>query len=458
MVEQSMRDVGAARPIVIDEDGVVLAGNATIEAAAAAGIERVQVVDTDGETLVAVRRTGLTPEQKTKLALYDNRTAELAEWDTTVLQQIATEMPEATKAMWSDKELRALIAAASDEGHGDADAEPQIDRAAELQQQWRTATGQLWQLGEHRLLCGDSTKAEDVARLMGGEKINIAFTSPPYAEQRDYDAKSGFKPIAPDQYVEWFAPVAAHVAAHLAPDGSWFVNIKPSCDGLDTFLYVMDLVIAHVRTWGWHFATEFCWERNGVPKSVTQRFKNQFEPIYQFVRGRWKMRPDHVRHASENVPRAGGAGSGETSWRDVQGGRGAKSVSGSFGAAKKRRNGTSALMSDVQGRSKDAGEYIGPGMAYPGNRIPAMAATHDAVGHAAAFPVGLPSFFINAFTDAGDVVYDPFTGSGSTIIAAENTHRQARAMEISPDYCAMILQRYQDATQKTPVLLEPPPP
>lgn len=85
MIERALQEVGAARSIVVDEEGVVLAGNATIEAAAAAGIERVQVVDADGQTLVAVRRSGLTPEQKHHLALYDNRAAELATWDSDAL-------------------------------------------------------------------------------------------------------------------------------------------------------------------------------------------------------------------------------------------------------------------------------------------------------------------------------------------------------------------------------------
>jgi ParB family chromosome partitioning protein len=81
MIEDALHEIGAARSIVVDEDDVVLAGNATVEAAAAAGIERVVFVDADGETLVAVRRRNLTPEQKRRLALYDNRTAELATWD-----------------------------------------------------------------------------------------------------------------------------------------------------------------------------------------------------------------------------------------------------------------------------------------------------------------------------------------------------------------------------------------
>ena len=86
MIEDSLRDVGAARSIVIDENGRVLAGNGTIEAAAQAGISKVQVVDADGDTIIAVRRSNLTEAQKTRLGIYDNRTAELAEWDVDVLK------------------------------------------------------------------------------------------------------------------------------------------------------------------------------------------------------------------------------------------------------------------------------------------------------------------------------------------------------------------------------------
>lgn len=86
MVVDALHHVGAGRSIVIDEDNVVLAGNGVAEAAAEAGITKVQVVDVDGSTLVAVRRSGLTPDQKRALAMYDNRTAELAEWDSQQLE------------------------------------------------------------------------------------------------------------------------------------------------------------------------------------------------------------------------------------------------------------------------------------------------------------------------------------------------------------------------------------
>lgn len=109
-IEAALREVGAGRSIVIDENGTVLVGNATIEAAAAAGIEKLQVIDADGETIIAVRRSNLSPEQKRRLALFDNRAAELAEWDTEVLAAMA-DAGDDMGGLWSDEELAALIAA-----------------------------------------------------------------------------------------------------------------------------------------------------------------------------------------------------------------------------------------------------------------------------------------------------------------------------------------------------------
>ncbi|CAB4136805.1 DNA methylase N-4/N-6 [uncultured Caudovirales phage] len=431
-VAASIREFGFRQPIVCDADMVVIAGHTRLQAAQSLGLKTVPV---------HIAR-GLSTAQVTAYRLADNRTGQEATWDNDLLgvelkALVGLDFDLALTGFNPD-ELDALLNPPGILDGADLDDVPEPPKVP------ITKLGDLIVLGRHRLLCGDSRDFGTVEKLMAGRKINLAFTSPPYAEQREYDASSGFRPIKPDDYVAWFRDVATNVQAMLAADGSWFVNIKPPGVGLDTHLYVMDLVIAHVREWGWHFATEFCWERIGVPKGVTQRFKNQYEPIYQFALGRWKMRPDAVRHESDSVPRAGGKGVGNTSWATKQGGNGSM-----FGGAKKKAGPT---MSNRQGEKQTvplhlaSDDYIGPGLAYPGNRLPPFTSSHEATGHAAAFPVGLPEFFVNAYTDAGDAIYDPFMGSGSTLMAAEKTGRAGYGIELSPAYCDVIVQRFEKAT------------
>lgn len=128
-IVDSLHEVGASRSIVINDEGYILAGNGVVEAAALAGIENVQVVDVDGETIVAVRRKGLTKEQQTRLALFDNRTAELAEWDT---DQLKLEFDAGMlEGMFSDIEANILLGNEPGEGEwGSAfDKLPDEDRA-----------------------------------------------------------------------------------------------------------------------------------------------------------------------------------------------------------------------------------------------------------------------------------------------------------------------------------------
>jgi hypothetical protein len=408
-VKRSYERFGQRKPIVALPDGTVIAGNHQLLAARALGWEEIAVVTSDDD------------EQTAKaFALADNRTSDLGHYDNEALAELLADVavdPELLLATgYTDADLEALI--------GEIDVLPPEDKDDEpvpMSAPARTIKGDIWLLGPHRIMCGDCREPTDVDTLLAGSQINLAFTSPPYAEQREYDKSSGFKPIPPDEYVEWFQMVQANVAAHLAHDGSWFVNIRASNEQLDRSLYVMDLVIAHVRQWGWHFGEEYCWERNGVPKQPVLRFKNQWEPVYQFARDRWKFRPDAVMKDGL-VVEALGSGAGDTGWANKQGnGLG-------FGKHKQYE-----------------------GKTYPGNRLPTFAGSHQATGHTAAFPVGLPEWFVKAYTDEGDTVYDPFMGSGSTLLAAHNQHRIAYGMEISPAYCDIICARFQKATGITPI-------
>ena len=134
------------------------------------------------------------------------------------------------------------------------------------------------------------------------------------------------------------------------------------------------------------------------------------------------MNPKSVQHESKDVPTALGKGAGDTSASKRQGLEGAVS-----------RN------------------IVEPGMAYPGNRLPTFSGSHKITGHAAAFPVGLPEFFVKAYTDPHDAVFDPFVGSGSTILAAHNQNRVAYGIELSPAYCDVICNRFQGVTGIAPI-------
>lgn len=111
MLVDSLQAVGAARSIVIDEENTVLAGNGVLEAAGEAGITKLQVVEADGETVIAVRRRGLTAEQKQQLAIYDNRVAELATWDVEALQALQQQGVDLS-VYFREDELMALLQSA----------------------------------------------------------------------------------------------------------------------------------------------------------------------------------------------------------------------------------------------------------------------------------------------------------------------------------------------------------
>jgi DNA modification methylase len=186
-LDTSLRQYGAGRSILVDKKGRVIAGNKTLERAADIGLDNVIVVETDGTKLVAVKRTDLDLESEDgkarALATYDNLSGQLdLDWDVDALKNVDTNV---LKDLWTVDELDKMGVMAKPEG----DADPQIDRAAELQEKWQVKAGDLWKIGEHRLLCGDSTKREDVKKLMGGEKAQLLATDPPYNVNIDYGDK-----------------------------------------------------------------------------------------------------------------------------------------------------------------------------------------------------------------------------------------------------------------------------
>jgi site-specific DNA-methyltransferase (adenine-specific) len=286
---------------------------------------------------------------------------------------------------------------------------------------------------KHRLLCGDARNREDVERLLAGAKANVVITSPPYASQRKYDETSGFQPIPPDEYAEWFSPAAANIMAVLAPGGSFFLNIKEHADDGQRSLYVKDLTLAHVRQWGWRFVDELCWRKtdNGVPGGWPNRFKNAWEPVFHFTRDETiKFNADAVSHNSDACFAYSPDNPKSTSGSGLLG-------SGKRGGMAAEQSAIGAAMRKTR-QSDEQGRFAG--LARPSNVIEAKSESGQG-SHSAPFPRALVEFFVKAFSDVGDIIFDCFMGSGTSMAAAHVLNRSGYGMEISPGYCDVVIRR-----------------
>jgi DNA modification methylase len=390
----------------------------------------------------------LTPDEQRALVIADNKLALNAGWDEAILRE---ELKAIEDSGWSDMavlgfsddEIRALMedvggAKEASDGPAVADTTPDVPVNPV------TRPGDVWSIGRHRLICGDCRDQDVVRRLLAGRRINVAITSPPYASQREYDPTSGFKPIPVDEYAQWYKAVAANIEAFLAPDGSYFLNIKAHADGGQRSLYVMDLVIEHVRKWGWMFVDDLLWRKtdNGVPGGWPNRFKNAHEPVFHFTR-----QPEIKFNAL--------ACGTESDWCFDYSPDNPKSASGS-GLLGTGPRGAYASQPPKGGHAwgqmrKKMTDGKHEGIARPSNVIECT--TESTQGsHSAPFPRPLVEFFVKSFSDAGDVVLDPFMGSGTTMAAAHVLDRDGFGCEISASYCDVIVGRIGALANVAPVL------
>ncbi len=167
-VVRSIKEFGFRQPVVVDDDGVVIVGHTRLKAAQKLGMKTVPVH-------VAA---GLSPEKAKAYRIADNQTATIAEWDMELLPVELLQLKELGFDLdllgFDDDQLKALFAPKPTEGETDADDVPPTPPVAAAK------PGDIWRLGEHRLLCGDSTKAADVDRVMAGAKAILCATDPPY--------------------------------------------------------------------------------------------------------------------------------------------------------------------------------------------------------------------------------------------------------------------------------------
>ena len=425
-IAASIVEFGFLNPILVDSTDGIIAGHGRLLAARKLGLAEVPVVVLEH----------LSEIQRRAYVIADNQLALNAGWNDEllrgVLESLGADGFNLSLVGFSDEELVVLLGSAEPEAAAGVEEEAVPEPPA----QPVTMLGDVWLIGPHRLVCGDCRDTAVVEKLMAGASANVAITSPPYATQREYDPSSGFKPIPPEEYVEWFLDVAANIAAVLADDGSYFLNIKAHADDGERNLYVMDLVLAHRRAWGWRFVDEFCWRKtdNGVPGGWQNRFKNAWEPVFHFCRQQQiKFRAEAVSHASDDCfdysPDNPKSNSG----------------SGLLGT------GARGDAAGKPGTGDNAGRHRG--VARPSNVIEVK--TESSQGsHSAPFPRALVEFFVKAFSDPGDVVFDPFLGSGTTMAAAHVLGRAGYGCEISPAYCDVILRRIEDLAETEPVLAE----
>jgi DNA modification methylase len=430
-IAASILEFGFVAPVLVDERGEIIAGHGRLLAAQSLGLE----------TVPTIVRAGLTEAQKAAYRLADNRIALNAGWDEALLAAELAKLQEAGEVDLSftgfaaeeiDRLLAGLDALATESGNPavatpavasgavatDAPAQEEAEDPADAEpdppRQAVTRPGDLWLLGEHRLLCGDSTDAASVARVMGADRAALLFTSPPYANQREYTTGG---------VSDWDAlmqGVFRHLAVAMAPAGQVLVNLglvhregewQPYWQGW----------LDWMRAQGWRRFGLYAWDQGpGLPGDWNGRLAPAFELVFHFNR--------EARQANKIVP---------CKWA-----------------------GTPNKGSGLRAADGEVKAYTHIGLPVQEMRIPDSVlriTRHKARGieteHPAVFPVALPEFLMRAYTDEGDVVFEPFSGSGTTILAGQRTGRRVRAIELAPAYVDLAVARWRRLHPDLPVTL-----
>src|SRR3989344_3476508 len=253
-----------------------------------------------------------------------------------------------------------------------------------------------------QIILGDSL---NVLKTLKENSVDLIVTSPPYADNR---IKS-YGGIHPDKYVEWFLPISGELLRVLKKDGTFILNIKEKVNNGERHTYVIDLIL-EMRKQGWLWTEEFIWhKKNSYPGKWPNRFRDSWERLLQFNKDkRFKMYQEAVM-----VPMGDWAKSRLKNLSETDMKRDNSKVGSGFG--------------------KNVSKWVGRDMAYPTNVL-SMATESSNKQHSAVFPKELPLWFIKLFTKEGDVVLDPFLGSGTTSIAALSLDRNSIGIEIKKEY------------------------
>lgn len=259
---------------------------------------------------------------------------------------------------------------------------------------------------KHDLYLGD---CEEVLRQIPDNSVDLIFTSPPYADQR----KNTYGGISPDDYVDWFLPKAEQMLRVLKPTGTFILNIKEKVVKGERSTYIMELILA-MRQQGWLWTEEFIWhKKNCYPGKWPNRFRDSWERLLQFNKNKkFNMYQEEVM-----VPMGDWAKTRLKNLSETDKTRDESKVGSGFG--------------------KNISNWLTRDKAYPTNVLH-LATECNNKNHSAAFPEGLPEWFIKLFTKTGDTVLDPFMGSGTTNIVANRMRRNSIGIELLQEYYEMV--------------------
>ena len=242
----------------------------------------------------------------------------------------------------------------------------------------------------------------DVLKTLEDNSIDLIVTSPPYSDQR----KSTYGGIHPDKYVEWFLPISAELLRVLKPTGSFVLNIKEKVVNGERHTYVIELILA-LRKQGWLWTEEYMWhKKNSFPGKWPNRLRDAWERLLHFNKDKkFNMYQDEVK-----IPIGDWSTKRLANLSETDKTRDESKVGSGFG--KKIEN------------------WVGKDMVLPDN-VMYMATESSNKNHSAAYPEGLPEWFIKLFTQEGDVVLDPFLGSGTTSRVANRLNRHSIGIEMN---------------------------
>ncbi len=410
-IAASIREFGFNNPILVDGDSGIIAGHGRVLAARQLGMESVPTIEL----------AHLSETQKRAFILAENKLTERGGWDAELLALELADLEaqgfDLELTGFEAAELGALLTQDEDQSPDQDDGQDQIP---EPPLRAVTQAGDIWQIGPHRLACGDAGDPGLVAALMQGERAALCFTSPPYANQRNYTTGG---------IADWDTLMQGVCAAlPMREDGQVLVNL-----GLihrhNEFIPYWDGWLGWMRTQGWRRFAWYVWDQGpGMPGDWNGRLGPSFEFIFHFNR--------QARRPNKTVP---------CKWAGQE--------------THLRADGSSTAMRKVNG---EVGGWTHAGTPTQDTRIPdsvirimrQKGQIGAGIDHPAVFPVALPEHIISAYSDAGEICFEPFCGSGSSLIAAGRSGRVLRGVELAPGYVDVALERFRRQWPDTPITLE----